>query len=529
MSSQYVSGSFRKYGMVSAFALCAVLGMVDHSMAASMDTYNDALAGGNAKASAVEAMQILEGQSLNGGASAEEVMKVAEQLMTGAVATGDERAVKWVSAAILKGAGEKNFDAAELGIRVVVEGSRYQEQVSQVTAEARSIMGISAPAAPAVEAPALASEEESFLAGLFDINRSSWEVSNRLSVGHDSNIYSDSREKSGMVYRDALSLSLSASSARTAAQVSYKPTLTVSPNKKKGDVEVYQDFIGMLSHELSERSTVRFKDTFKFQEDEDATVAGDLDDNSYWKNTAELSLDRVMRDNARLSVSASSTFKRYSESDAEVSDYELFKIGTSYKKDLSERTFGSAGLDYSCKDFDKSADGRGDSTVFVSAGVNHQVNPDVLFSVTGGASFVDPDGAGTDDKVVPYVNGQVTYYFSPRTTLTGLVKYYYNEDVTESASVGSESLRFELNGRHSFTEKISLDAKVGRSENTYSVEFITVGGETETTYTDFGTKLTYEINRVHAVDAGYKFRKTDRDNSADYDRHQFDLGWTVKF
>ena len=544
MGIQCGAGSLRKYSMFSAFALVAALGGVDQSVAASMDVYHEALAGGNAKASAIEAMQLLEEQSMNGGASAEEVMQIAEQLMTGAVATGDERMVKWVSAAILKGAGEKNFTAAELGIRVVVEGSRHQMPVSQITKEARVLMDIPVPVAPFVAAkvpaeepavakaiPEVAPEDRSFLAELFDINRSSWSLSNRLSVGFDSNVYSNPEEETGMVFRDSLSMSLSASSPRTAGQIFYKPTLTISPSKETGDQEFYQDFVGLLSHELSERNIVRFKDTFRLQEDQDVQATGDVD-NSYWKNSAELSLDRVMRANSRLSVTASSELKRYADSEqGEFKDYQLFSLGTKYSKNLSERTFATFGLSYSTQDYDSSPVEKGSSIIFANTGVNHQLNPDVILYGAVGAKIVQPeapDSLSAEDTLEPYFNGQVTYYFSPRTTLSGLVKYEYNEDSTRDVSIGSQDLRFELTGRHSFTEKLILNAKIGRSVKTYD-EKHTIGSESETTYNDFSTKLTYKISRIHSVDAGYKFRSTDSDSSGDYGRHQFDMGWTFKF
>ena len=101
---------FRKYGMLGTVALLATVGSAE---AASMGAYSEALASGNTKASAIEAMRLIEGK-----ANSDSVMKTAEQLMTSAVATGDERVVKWVAAGILKGA-EESFNSAELGVRVV--------------------------------------------------------------------------------------------------------------------------------------------------------------------------------------------------------------------------------------------------------------------------------------------------------------------------------------------------------------------------------------------------------------------------
>lgn len=541
MGIQYRAGSLRKYSMVSAFAIVAALGAVDHSAAASMDVYHQALAGGNAKATAVEAMRLLEEQSLSGGASAGEVMQIAEQLMTGAVATGDERMVKWVSAAILKGAGEKNFNAAELGIRVVVEGSRYQMTVSQISKDARELMNVSLGGAPvadekvpgadrtdalAVTTPA----DRSFLAELFDVNRSSWNLSNRLSVGYDSNIYSNGSEEGGLVFRDSLNMSLSASSPRTAGQIFYKPTLTISPSKDVGDQEVYQDFVGLLSHEVSERSIVRFKDTFRLQEDEDLQTFGEVD-NSFWKNTASVSLDRVMRADARLSLTATGQFKRYADSDqGEDKDYKLFSLGAQYSKNLSERTFSELGLNFSSQDYDSADADKGNTFMSATAGVNHQLNPDVVLYGAVGATLTQPDieESDTENTLAPYFKGQATYYFSPKTTMSALVQYAFNEDSSSADSVGSQDLKFELSGRHSFTEKISVNSKIGHSVKTYEADY-SRDSESETTYDYFSTKLTYKISRIHAVDAGYKFRATDGDTSGDYDRQQFDMGWTVKF
>lgn len=536
MSTRYMTGSLRGYGMASMVVLLLVLGSAGSSSAASMDAYNDALAGGNVKASALEAKQLVSDQAMNGNASAQNVMKLAEQLVTGAVATGDERTVNWVASAVLNGAGAKNFNAAELGVRVVVEGTRYQSQINQVVSDARGAMGVPAQvkqvaAVTANDAPAAAQGDKTFADGLFGINRSSWSFSNRLSVMNDSNLYSNESEEDGMVYKDALSMSLSASSARSAMQVFYKPTLTYSPDKDAGETEVYHDLIGMLSHELSERTVVRLKETFQYREDEDIydTAVGNQDvDNTYWKNSTEVALDRVMQDDARLSVSATATMKRYTETDQESKDYNLFTLGTSYAKTLSERTFSTTGMSFTGQDYNNTTVDKSSTVFMANFGLNHQLNPDVVLSGAVGAQFVQPDNGYADDKVVPYLNGAVTYYFSPRTTLTGSAKYFYNEDSTVNGSVGSDSLEFAVTGRHNFTEKMMLSASVKHTENKYSDFSNLSTTDTETTYDSFSTRLAYNINRIHSVDMGYVFRTTDTDTS-DYDRQQIDLGWTVKF
>jgi hypothetical protein len=345
-------------------------------------------------------------------------------------------------------------------------------------------------------------------------------------VGHDSNIYSNASEEDGMVYKDALSMSLSASSARTTGQIFYKPTVTVSPEKDVGDVEVYQDFVGLLSHEVSERNILRLKETFTFSEDEDIQTTGAID-NSFWKSATMLGLDRTMTSGARLSLSGTGTVKRYSDAGESDKDYDLFSVGATYAKDLSESTFGTATLSYSVQDYDRSTVD-GSSVVFAGAGLNHKLNPDVTLEATAGAQFVEPDGSDADNKVVPYFNGVATYAFSPKTTLSGMVKYYFNEDSTVAGSVGAESLRYELGLRHGLTEKITLTAKAGRTENTYSSDFSGGVAETESDYTDFSTRVSYQINRMHAVDAGYTFRDSET-ATADFDRQQVDIGWQVKF
>lgn len=539
MAIQNGTQVLRKYSMVSAVVLCATFGMVESSAGASMEGYHKSLAQGNVDAAAVEALQVMSEFSSNGSSSGSDVMKTAEQLMTGAIATGNARTVKWVAAAILKGAGENNFKAAELGLRVVAEGSRYQPAIAQMTAEARSSMGVPVSASnemladlsAATEAEGLSVTEEdrSFLAKLFDINRSSWKASNRLSVGHDSNVYSNDEGESGPVIKDAVNLSLSASSTRSALQVFYKPTITLSPNKDEGDQEIYQDFVGLLSHELSERNMVRLRDTYRLMEDEDPGVNVPLD-NSFWKNTTELSFDRTMRNESRLSTTATATIKRYSDSDqAENKDYKLFSLGGSYAKDFSERTFGAANVAYMMQDYDAASYDKGSSILFLSGSMNHKLNQDLTLEGAAGMSMVRPEDDSSDDKVVPYFKGALTYYFSPRTILTSSVSFEYDEDSSDSAAIGSESFKYQVGAKHEFTEKISWNASVGRTEKTYSTEFITgATSEKSTTYSDFKTGLTYQITRTHGVDAGYKYRKTESDTS-DYNRHQIDLGWTVKF
>jgi hypothetical protein len=547
--SYFINGGFVKVNIqfnVRCFSrgVCALfvgfsglLFSVDQASAASLDAYHDSLATGDSRASAMEAMRLMKELSVNGGVPAEEVMQTAEQLMTAVVASGDDRSVRWVSAGIIKGAGADHFNAAELGMRVVVEGSRYQAQIAQVVTDARVIMDLPAPTA-LVEAPMIADvpeapvvetlpEDRSFFAELFNINRSSWSVSNRFAVKRDSNLYSNVTEESGFTYSDAISMSLSASSPRTAMQVFYKPTLTLSPDKEVGDQELYQTFVGMLSHELSERNLLRVSNSFSYRESETYSDTTTATDNSYWRNDFQVGLDRVMPEDARLSFTLGSGLKRYSDVDQQDSDYKTTTLGASYSKALNERTFASGDLSYMVQDYDNSD--LGTTVISITGGINHEVNPDLVLSGKVGAQLVQPDLATSEDTMVPYFSGNVVYYFSPRTTLHSSLTRSYDEDSSLDAYVGSESLVMEVGLRHSFTERLLWSLKVGKTTKTYSVEYGDGSSEDETRYTDFDTRLVYKINRIHSVDTGYNFRSTEKDSGSDYDRHRLDFGWTVKF
>jgi hypothetical protein len=511
----------------------------EHVSAASLDAYHDSLAAGDSRASAMEAMRLMKELSLNGGVPAEEVMQTAERLMTAAVASGDERSIRWVSAGIMKGAGAENFNAAELGMRFVVEDSRYQSQIAQVVNDARLIMDLPAPTAVLVEAPMIADvpqaapvveplpEDRSFFAELFNINRSSWNFSNRFAIARDSNLYSNTTEESGFTYSDAISMSLSASSPRTAMQVFYKPTLTLSPDKEVGDQEVYQTFVGMLSHEISERNLLRVSNSFSYRESESYSDSTTATDNSYWRNDFQVGLDRVMPEDARLSFTIGSGLKRYSDVDQEDSDYKTTTLGASYSKALNERTFASGDLTYMVQDYDNTDSGA--TVVSITGGINHEVNPDLILSGKVGAQIVQPDLTSSEDTMVPYFSGNVVYYFSPRTTLHTSLTHSYDEDSSLESYVGSESTVVEVGLRHTFTERLLWSLKVGKTTKTYSVEYTDTSVEDETTYTDFDTRLVYKINRIHSVDAGYNLRSTEKDSGSDYDRHRLDFGWTVKF
>ncbi len=526
----YGSEILRKYGMVSAVVLLATMGSAN---AASMGAYSEALASGNAKDSAVEAMLLIEDKV---DASADTVMKTSEQLMTSAVATGDQNVVKWVAAGVLKGAGQKNFNAAELGVRVALEGTAYQQNVAQIAEQARVELGVAKPAGSSdmADSSALAeatTEKKSFLANLFDINRSSWSVSNRFSVGYDSNLYSSPDEKSGMVYRDAVNMSLTASSERTALQVFYKPTFTYSPNKSHGDFEVYQDFIGQLSHELSDRHVLRVKDTYRFREDEDVINSGDADD-SYWKNNFDVSLDTAVSDQSRLTFGVGSEIKRYTDDDTGVDkDYDMWTFSGAYSQELTEKTFAMLNLKYSKQDFTDSRIKDGTDITTASGGVNHQLNKDLALEVYAGAQYVQSKFTNSkydDNKWVPYFDSKLTYMFSPRTSVSGFATYSYNPGTTLDSATGSESLRYGLSAKHNMTAKLSFNVSATRSQETYDKAY-NQGVRDDNNYTEYASKATYKLNRSNSLDLGYKFRRSTNSETEKYDRHNVEAGWTVKF
>jgi hypothetical protein len=546
---------------VSMTAVCAtalLLSGIAHLAAGENQAdYETALLQKDAKAAGQAAVQLMDEKVSADVVAADEVMEYAEELMQAAVDTQDEAVVKWVAAGMLRGAGAAYFRPVNLGAGVVAEGTDYSPVVDEVCSEVGRLMGQRSLAAASVSADADASDvvdgakkpfrlslgTPQFIKDLFvDVNTTTYRVSNRLSVRYDDNIYSRKDKKSGMEYRDTLTLSAKVAGERSTLTFRYSPSYVYRPQRDEDTSQLFHNLGALLTHAVSPRLLLRLDETFRYTEQPERKNAqgGVSDEQTYYMNKVEFSADTVARDNFRFTTRVGNTIKRYKEDAvAEDSDYTLYHAGLDVTKEIKPgKTIGMLFFDASTQDYNESDDERGHNAFRGTLGISQTFNPSLSAEVVGGATVIDNDSDINKGTVTaPYGRFTLNYSLSPRTLFTAATGYSFNEDSDEGSYGSSLRTDYMLGLRHEMTAKLSMSLTASYMEDEYSSDLfvirpgalVPVEGTTE--YTQYQARLFYRINRKHMLDAGYRFTDLSSDvvGRDDWDRHQVDVGWRVDF
>jgi len=358
-------------------------------------------------------------------------------------------------------------------------------------------------------------------------------VSNSLRVGYDDNVYHDSKDTSSMYITDILQISAKAVfSARTDLLIYYQPQVTYREDAADNEVIMYHLFYAKLNHAISERVFLGVSDRFNYRDDDERNSAfSTVDDLSYWENNVQVSLSFILNSLSQLTVAGGNELRRWSDSTyAKVQDYDEYFASAVFQRELRPNTtYGYLGANYADLEYDSSARG-GYEVITAYGGVGHNFTPNVNGSVNAGYSRSKVDGTSDDETSAPYFSGSLQYNPSARTALNAALTHSLSTSENSVYNI-QESTGLHIGLRNEFTGRITGVAGFGYTMSDYDgsqAVGTTPKMDNEEDYLRFSTRLSYQINRIHYVDAGYEYSTRDSDLYTDWNRNRVDIGWRFK-
>ena len=381
-------------------------------------------------------------------------------------------------------------------------------------------------------------------------------VINTLKFGYTDNLYRNANNEKSTFVEDTVDLAFRAAlSSRT--DFTLKSRLNVLDDK--GGNNIYPNLYLLLDHTISPRLVVGLTEYYRSGDKSGSVSVGPLRQNrryNYYENKVGAKADYILTQKDRLSATASYRILRH-ESVAKEYDSTTIGAGISWKRDIIlQRTSMSLNLHHSKTDHDNSP--VNNTTVFpfaiynehssseeqtdLSLGFSHTLNQDWLATITGGASYVQPDypdylnafgpQKGNEDPYwAPLVKAGVVYSPSPRTRFNGDFLYIHSGDTGDNGYGSQQKTEFSFGAQREITAKIVAKAtarfttlKYSQGKNGYST---TIQDNTENlTTVDF--KVSYRLNRIHFLETGYKYARKESDRYQDWTENRVHIGWRVE-
>jgi len=198
----------------------------------------------------------------------------------------------------------------------------------------------------------------------------------------------------------------------------------------------------------------------------------------------------------------------------------------------------------------------------VVAALQQVFNPNLFADLRVGYERKELDQAVEDSQETPYGEISLTFLPSPATRITGGAGYSLFE--TDVYPFGNQTrTRFFANLAHDLTAKISLylsgiytkgdydgddlpegatlrdlptkvreeiapGATEAQLDSPLSQEFIdAVSDKSEDIY-QVSARVTYKVNRLNWLEAGWQYSKLDSDLREDFERNRVHVGWKLK-
>jgi len=253
-------------------------------------------------------------------------------------------------------------------------------------------------------------------------------------------------------------------------------------------------------------------------------------------NNLGLEATYVVTKKDRLDASLDHRIRRH-DSAIDAEDSTTIEAGLSWERELiPQRTTTKVNLRERWVDYPNSTFDRSSQETDITLEIAHTLNPSWQTRIEGGVTYVRPDSAapaGTthdnDPRLNPLFKMGLVYSPSPRTRLTGDYVYRYNE--TDNANFGGQQdSEFRFGFQHEVTKKILAKATARFLETTHDADDNGTGtGGTDEERMDLELRLTYKLNRINFLEAGFKHSDVGYDNPArDWTENRFNLGWRVE-
>lgn len=160
-------------------------------------------------------------------------------------------------------------------------------------------------------------------------------------------------------------------------------------------------------------------------------------------------------------------------------------------------------------------------------GVDHVLNPRSTLTFRGGVEqrfMQNPDNVGTNDYYGPYAEFNFNYALNPDTTVAVQTRYGTTASNLTNYNQGQQLL-FGLNLAHQLTRRIALSGFFNYQNNYYNqpdsvVNGVNVAPDFYDNVFNTGINMSFQINRVWSLLAGYTFTTLVSTSSQEKDYNQ---------
>jgi len=364
---------------------------------------------------------------------------------------------------------------------------------------------------------------------------SPFHLNNRIRLGYDDNIYqtddnsATGRDPTGsMRLIEEIEVLVNLNLERTYLGLRYRPSLIWYNDREPSSTDFLNDLDFNFTHNFSPALSLSLNDTLRAGQlpelqDGDYIVRED-DDNYYNSALATLSYD--IRPQTRLDVSARYITLIYDSSSPakDNNDYYSLVGGFTLRQQLASRSTIMGDFRYKTLSYkDASTNNNRDAdSIFIGLGLEQTFNPQLLGSLRLGGEQRTYDDSAFDDNTEPYSDISITYM--PSYSI-------YESDVALYMSQVRNYL--SLSAAHDFTAKWSFYISGAYTLNSYrakySLDEAAYGDADENSYL-VSARLSYRINRINWLEAGWQFVKLDSEvqGREDYDRNRIDIGWKIQ-
>jgi hypothetical protein len=377
-------------------------------------------------------------------------------------------------------------------------------------------------------------------------------VNNRLRVGWDDNVYQvDDPSASGLDKQDSFRIIeeiealVSLNFERTYLGLRYRPSLIWYSDREDEDTDFLHDLDLNFTHNFSPVLSLSLADSLRASQlpelqDETYVVRQD-DDNIY--NSAVATLSYTMRPETRLDLSGRYILLEYTEDDYQDAagnvvshdgdNYYSMVGGLTLRQQLASLTTLMVDGRYQSVVYPDAddADNRDADSFFGGLGLEQTFSPQLIGNLRAGVEHRMYDNDAFDDNTQPYGELSLTFLPSPATRITGSASYsIYESDVSNFMS--QDRFYASLSVAHDLTAKLNFYLSGAYTLNAYDADYAldpTLEDGDENTFL-VSMRLSYRLNRVNWLEAGYQFVMLDSDLAGreSYERNRVDVGWKIQ-
>jgi hypothetical protein len=363
-------------------------------------------------------------------------------------------------------------------------------------------------------------------------------MNNRLRLGYDDNVYqadSDHNPKDSFRVIEEIEALVNLNLERTYLGLRYRPSLLWYADREPSSTDFLNDLDLNLTHNFSPSLALSLADTLRAGQlpelQDDNYIVREDDDNIY--NSAIATLSYNFLPETRMDLSGRYITLMYQNDANKNNNYYSLVGGMTLRQQLASRSTVMGDLRYQTLTYNEAnVDANRDAdTVFAGLGLEQTFSPQLLGSLRAGMESRAYDDDRYDDNTSPYGELSMTFLPTPATRITGAASYSISESDVENY-LSSDRAYLSLSLAHDFTAKWSFYLSSAYSMDAYEADYSldnTIGDADENAVL-VSTRLTYRINRINWLEAGWQYVVFDSDvvNRESYSRNRVDLGWKIQ-